>query len=226
MKINVRTMHDKTLTLQVNPSDTCQQVKQLVREHDPSLSPDAHRLIYQGRILADDDTLQAASLCDEHTLLIVPAAPGQPTRGQPQSQAQGSARSISRPYNRPHLPLAPQLASLLGGAQPYGLQLPRSFAEAHPGRRVALRDEEYGALQYADFPELDVREGDNMDLLVGVGIGFMLGCVAGLCLIEASLSRRLKLGVLLGITCNVSFALLRLSMMAFKEQAADRMPGL
>ena len=58
---------------------------------------------------------------------------------------------------------------------------------------------------------VDVRECDTSELLLGFAIGFLLGPIAGLCLIENALSRHLRAGMLMGIICEVVVALFRMA---------------
>lgn len=57
----------------------------------------------------------------------------------------------------------------------------------------------------------EVRECDSSDLLLGFAFGFLLGPIAGLCLIENALSRHLRAGMLLGIICEVVVALFKMA---------------
>ena len=58
---------------------------------------------------------------------------------------------------------------------------------------------------------VNVRECDTSDLLLGFAFGFLLGPVAGLCLIENALSRHLRAGMLMGIICEVIVALFKMA---------------
>lgn len=58
---------------------------------------------------------------------------------------------------------------------------------------------------------VNVREGDNSDMILGFAFGFLLGPIAGLCLIESALSRHLRAGMFVGIICEVLLALLKMA---------------
>ena len=57
----------------------------------------------------------------------------------------------------------------------------------------------------------EAHECDSSDLLLGFAFGFLLGPIAGLCLIESALSRRLRAGMLMGIVCEVVLALFKVA---------------
>ena len=69
-KIFVKTLTGKTLTLNVNGTDTIESVKNqiLIKEGIPS---DQQRLIFDGMQLEDEHTLAHYSITREHTLHLV-----------------------------------------------------------------------------------------------------------------------------------------------------------
>lgn len=46
--------------------------------------------------------------------------------------------------------------------------------------------------------------------VLGFVFGVLLGPIAGLCLLESALSRRLRAGILVGIVCEVMVALIKM----------------
>jgi len=155
----------------------CALVKDLKQhiQQDVGFSCAQQRLIYLGRLLADNDALNAVGCAGSvvHLVLRPPEAEPQPTP---------PPRALSTGDSRPE----PSTEELLVAAQEFLLVVQQAQAEleqqAQPRR---------------------VRRSSAEDFMLGVAVGLIAGFPVVFCMLEPSVPHRLKVALVLGLICNL-----------------------
>ena len=179
------------------------------------------RLLYNGKFLLDWQTLAFYRVGEGHTLLIVPA--GAPA-GAPAPRAGGLGRGLGG-----------RLFATLGAAPAGGARGGGNAGGGNAARAVARGRYPFTPLSGGDGGGLPTSAvgggaaaaalggadgaggilgepapaGDAQDLGMGVLVGFLLGFVAMICLVEGSVSQRMRLGICIGVSLQLAATALR-----------------
>jgi hypothetical protein len=184
------------------------QVKQLVaRVYERELAERKRvRIFFSGRMLQNEEQLGAAGVADGCVLHshLLPPLEGDEGAGD------GAAAGAHGDGEQEHGSGEPRGEVLLdggGGSEYHSALAGYSPAQLELMRQAQMQmDLEMQMIQAAGAG--GAREGSNGELLLGFAIGFILGWLSILWLYSPSLSRKQRLGIMLGLTLNLVMLLL------------------
>ena len=169
------------------------------------------RLVSMGRMLKDDEVLASVGVRSGQILHVLLTTPPPPDDGT--STLNGADSST--------MPIAPPVAN----GMPPLMQGPAYFDD-YPGNAQLYSDRQLAMMQQAQLSEEaryhQQRLGTNTDFVIGVMLGFILGFVSLICLVNVASSRKQRLGILVGVALNI---LLGLRQMANEAREANSQPG-
>jgi len=96
MKVKVKTISQKTFDVEVTAGETVETIKTNImksQDNDPNLAPDLAKLIWKGKILKNDATVESAGINDQGFFVVMP--------GKAKVAAAPAVQTVSKPVEKP-----------------------------------------------------------------------------------------------------------------------------
>jgi hypothetical protein len=223
LSINVKFSSGISVPMEIEPTETIYNVKKEIKKNCINQAQQKLyvRLLFRGKFLEDHCTVQSYKLENQDTILCVMTETMQPSR-RTFSQEIQEVSDHPRGFDR---------LGEMGISSEEIVGLRSQFYNSRPDILVRIRNEQISTSEIHDLEEEWLNEesrnqpnretdeenefvainGSNYHLFFGFCIGFMFGFLSLVWLLDESLQRKFKLGIIGGIGINLSFSLVRYS---------------
>ncbi|KAJ6012996.1 hypothetical protein N7499_012402 [Penicillium canescens] len=116
MKLTFKDLKQEKFVIDVEPSETVREVKAKIAQEKGEYEAERMKVIYSGKILQDDKTVESYNIQEKDFLVCLPSKPkAAPASSQPKPPSTPAARA---PASTPAAPPAPQASSTAAPAVP------------------------------------------------------------------------------------------------------------
>eukprot|EP01133_Synstelium_polycarpum_P003767 gene3767-4343_t len=206
IRINVKNAEDAILTIDLNPQDTIETLKNRILEEKGKKSHKV-RLVYGGRLLADHQTILESKMtnnCYVISSITLPLSIGGTIASLPGGGATTTASpGVDMEVNHQQLLRAPLLLDQ---------RLPRQGTE--PSEFILEMEHHRNQILVSDAGFMSIQSSvlrDSLELLFGLTFGFFLGPISLFWLSKDYLARNVKLGIIAGVSFNILIGLTRVT---------------
>jgi len=126
MKITVRPLKGDALQVEIDGSAKVSELKKKVAEAKAEFPAEQQKLVYQGKILQDDNTIQESNVTEDGFVVVMVTKPTAAPKAAPQPSAQPAA---------PPAATTPAAATTAGGASPTTANLPSVITDLRNNAR-------------------------------------------------------------------------------------------